>query len=395
MGQAVVDRDIVVFGGGVTGFTYAVFQKMLCPDRDVTVYEKGLKPLGRILVSGNGRSNFFNTWLKSDKLPPDPLFDQARQVLAPDWGSKAFAYFLDTFKVPYYVQDWLIYPFANKADVLRDAMLEKAQRVGVKVVTGQLKRVSLEGFKPTFAVLDNEGQDFTVRARKAFLALGGQALQYPPFDWRMLMALKLKHNTFQPALVPLITYENTREMEGSRVKCDLELLDGDSAVYAEKEGEVLFKPDGLSGICVFNASIHIDQSRFSDYTVVLDLTHHDGTSVAIDGDNVLRSYPHPIAAYLLARAKAEKTDVGRLAKRLTFHVKGVYPFRNAEVSKGGIDLSEMEVDTMVLKKYPTLGILGELLDIPMYCGGFNIGLGIVEAYKAACGEKAKTEGKGF
>ena len=59
-------------------------------------------------------------------------------------------------------------------------------------------------------------------------------------------------------------------------------------------------------------------------------------------------------------------------KNLCFTVTGKMPWENAQITKGGICLSEISQKTMESKKVRGCYIAGELLDIDAPCGGFNL-----------------------
>ena len=48
------------------------------------------------------------------------------------------------------------------------------------------------------------------------------------------------------------------------------------------------------------------------------------------------------------------------------------PFKNAQVTAGGIDLSEFNKDTLESKIVNKLYACGEVLDVDGDCGGFNL-----------------------
>jgi len=54
-----------------------------------------------------------------------------------------------------------------------------------------------------------------------------------------------------------------------------------------------------------------------------------------------------------------------------FEVKGKTTFKEEFVTCGGINLNEIDVNTMQSKKYPGLYFAGEILDIDGITGGFN------------------------
>lgn len=57
-----------IVGGGAAGFFLAINLKEMCPQMDVTIFEKSKKVLAKVEVSGGGRCNCTNT-LESKNLP--------------------------------------------------------------------------------------------------------------------------------------------------------------------------------------------------------------------------------------------------------------------------------------------------------------------------------------
>lgn len=59
-------------------------------------------------------------------------------------------------------------------------------------------------------------------------------------------------------------------------------------------------------------------------------------------------------------------------KNLTLQVKSLRPFKEAQVTSGGIDLADIDIKTLESKKTPGLYFAGEILDVNGDSGGFNL-----------------------
>ena len=59
-------------------------------------------------------------------------------------------------------------------------------------------------------------------------------------------------------------------------------------------------------------------------------------------------------------------------RKVEFEYKGTADFDKAQVTIGGIDVTEVSNKTLESKKVENLYIAGELLDIDGDCGGFNL-----------------------
>lgn len=377
-------KRIAVLGGGVAGTAFALFLKEKNPSYEVTIFEAKDKVASRILVSGNGRANFFNTDYLNPSLLKDPIFERARKVVEKDYGKDAFNDLINLTSCPYFTVGNLVYPFANKSQALFDSMMDCLKKEKVIVKEEKLMKILSSSEKEVvFTTIDKEQNKRNYSFPKVVLSLGGSSLAYPPFDWNMLSSLKIEHIPFTPAICPLkVKEQGLKPLDGSRVKCLMTLLKNGKEIYKE-EGEVLFKNDGISGICVFNASIRLDPNDIHAYSISLDLCDHSGMNIRIDNRNIDYAFPKNISDYLKKRSKEEGKSLEKEASSLLFHIDALYPFKASQVSKGGISFDEINPANMTLKKHPNIITLGEMVDIPLPCGGYNIGLCIIEAYKSS------------
>ena len=66
------------------------------------------------------------------------------------------------------------------------------------------------------------------------------------------------------------------------------------------------------------------------------------------------------------------------------------PYENAQVSAGGIDLSQVE-ETMESRLCPGVYFAGEILDVDGRCGGYNLQWAWSSGYLAGCHAAGKEE----
>jgi predicted flavoprotein YhiN len=64
--------------------------------------------------------------------------------------------------------------------------------------------------------------------------------------------------------------------------------------------------------------------------------------------------------------------IAKEIKEFTLTVTGTKGFENAQVTKGGVDTSDINPETMESLLVPGLYFCGEIIDIDGLCGGFNL-----------------------
>lgn len=374
---------IAILGGGVTGVSLALFIKNRDPSFEVSIFDDSKKVASRILISGNGRSNFFNTDYFNPSSLEDPIFHKAKSIVEGSIGLDAFNEFIKITNCPYFNQGNLIYPFANKSSALYDSMMDKIQQYKAQIIHEKVIDVfENKDESISFKTIDENNDIKKYSFDKVCLSFGGNSLAYPPFDWSILKSLNLKHIEYTPAICPIkVKEKGLKALDGIRAKCIMSLYKKDDLIYKE-EGEILFKPDGLSGICIFNASIRLNPNELNSYSIHLDLTKHSNSKIEVDMNNIYYAYPKQLSEYIVKKSKEDSKTLNNEASDLSFQIQGLYPFKFSQVSKGGIDFSEINTKNMNLIKHKNIYTLGEMLDIPLPCGGYNIGLCIIEAYKA-------------
>lgn len=369
----------VVIGGGPSGVTFAVKLKSDHPDYEVIIFEAADRPLKRILVSGNGRANFYN----GDLLTSDfaHVFDNpyvAQQVLDCDSASETLEFWHSRGLFFVFDQAGRYYPFSNSAVTVEKIMSDALLEADVRVITGE-RAVSIRPREKK--ILFSSGR--TENYDRLFMAVGGSSYdRIPAQNLQLLDSLECPFLPFEPALCPLKTVEKIPAfLVGCRFHAHLKLLTGKSVLY-EESGEILIKKDGLSGIAVFDASLFYQPSTGSKYQLSLDLTQNGSFKLSEP-----IAFEHPefflnakLWQYIRQRYQSD------YASRLTdvrFEIAGRYDFKDSQVSKGGIDLNVVDFDNLTYKRYPSVMFGGEMLNLTAVCGGYNLGQAFITGYKAA------------
>lgn len=236
-----------------------------------------------------------------------------------------------------------------------------------------------------------------LRCRILLLSMGGKS--YSVFGTSgdgYGLARRLGHSVTRlaPSLVPIQVSEDLKGLAGVRTKADVTLLHLGKPV-ARETGEVQFNKDCLSGICIMNLSrlLVLNPGKpfaeaFGEYGLQLDLLPEFSREEAAEilrqkGGSVQTLVKRKLAVWMEEKTAAEAAapessaapDPAVMADRLkslTFSVCGTKGWNDAQVTRGGVTLEEVDPDTMESKLVPGLYFAGEILNYDGPCGGFNL-----------------------
>ncbi len=253
-----------------------------------------------------------------------------------------------------------------------------------------------------------------LRCRILLLSMGGKS--YSVFGTSgdgYGFARRLGHTVTRlaPSLVPIQVSEDLQGLAGVRTKADVTLLHLGRPV-AREMGEVQFNKDCLSGICIMNLSrlLVLNPEKpfaeaFKEYELQLDLlpefSREEVTEILRQKSGSLQTLvkkklaswieaaaersavsespaaaENPAAAESLAGSDsltaADPAAMADRLKSLTFSVCGTKGWNDAQVTRGGVVLEEVDPDTMESKLVPGLYFAGEILNYDGPCGGFNL-----------------------
>jgi len=160
------------------------------------------------------------------------------------------------------------------------------------------------------------------------------------------------------------------------------------AAVGTTEGNVLAEGNVLRGTAIFDASRMIARRGWTDFELELDVLpdmslaavaarlqqtagRARGLSRLLTAQGLDLAVADSLAAWLEQRG-GDASAWARLLKALPLPITGIRPVKEAIVTVGGVDLSEINPDTMESRRSPGLYFAGEVMDIDGPTGGYNL-----------------------
>lgn len=356
--------NVLIVGGGVSG----IISGILCSEKkEVLLLEKPARDfkLGkRILVSGNGRANFFNEDLLTGNI------EEKYQFLLSDGIASSFLSFLKRNGFAYEKEGKLFYPYFKRSECLHSFLLSLMKDVKIKCALA----TSVDRKNKIVYAKGEEG-DLAISYQDLILSIGGRSFDREDYSYSILDSLNVNYKPYQPMLCPVRVKEKIPSyLNKQRLRGTLSLYHQKKLLYAE-EGEILFKEDGISGICVFNSTKYLlDEMEKSkekkDYFYLFSYSEKEG----IDENTSLSCYPSFLVRYL-------KESHYQPLQKLKFTFSSLYPFRESQASYGGIELFEIDEKTLHLIKDEHIYVIGEMCDVNLPCGGYNMGVALLSGFR--------------
>jgi predicted Rossmann fold flavoprotein len=403
VGDHLAAMNVVVVGAGAAGCMAAIFAA-----RDgarVTLLER-MKDGGRkILISGGGRCNVLPSQMSPKQYFTTSSPNTLKKMLLSWPLAEQRRFFEEVLKIPLKLEpeSGKLFPVSNKARDVRDTLVTHAKELGVRfqhdcyvmgLEPGDKWRVQVEG-----------GQ--RIETDRVIMSTGGLSVPATGSDGTGLRIMrKLGHTVHElyPALTPL-TCEPPRHGDLAGVSLEVQLRTDE----LETRGGFLFTHRGYSGPSVLNVSHVAVQSRMkgkdravirAQWTERNDEAWHavlkNKGSIQV-GTILRREMPARLADALMQEASVDpQTTTSQLKKdervRLV-EALASYPlpwtgdegYKKAEVTGGGVALSEVDPKTMESKLHPGLFLCGELLDAFGPIGGYNFAWGWATGRAAGMG----------
>lgn len=383
--------DIVIIGGGVSGIVSAI--KSSNGRNRITILERNDKCLKKLLLTGNGRCNYFNddTSISNYHSMREDLLDK---VINSNNMSRVLDFYNELGIIPK-IKNGYYYPFSNQASTVRDALMFEVMKLGISIKYNYLVE-KIERSNNKFIINDS------IVCDKVIIATGSCSYPKTGSDGMGYDFLrKFDHNIIKPlpALVQLNSdFKYCRELSGIRSDVILSLYEDDEFI-SSSVGEVQLTDYGISGICTFNLSHFVTRGLDVGKKEVIKVNFlpfikdnymewfntysnkHNDKNIYMLLCNILN--------YKLVKVILKVCSINNetyyneldynsrclLIDNLTnfkFNIVSTKDFNFSQVCNGGVSLDEVNLSTFESLIVDGLYITGEVLDINGNCGGYNL-----------------------
>lgn len=392
-------NKVVIVGAGAAGLIAAYFAAS--GGADTILLDKNEKAGKKIYITGKGRCNVTNECDSDEFLrhvTRNPRFIYAALSVFEPADTMNF---MEESGVPLKVERGRrVFPQSDHSSDIIRALTERAVKAGARI----LLHSEISGIQKTDAGLYEltliGGKSLTADA--VIIATGGKS--YPATGSTgdgYKFAESFGHTIIEPigSLIPIVTNEEwPKLLQGLSLKnVTLNVKKGKKLLFSEI-GEMLFTHFGISGPLVLEASSSLAGTELAGLDVYIDLKPAL-TPEQVDArlsreiaenprrqlDNILPSLLPSRLAELFPRlsglsgsmkagqiTKEERLKLGTLLKRLPITMKGFRPIEEAIITRGGVNVKEIDPSTMQSKLSGGLFFAGEVIDIDAHTGGYNL-----------------------
>ena len=380
-----------IIGGGYSGVISAIYASK---NNEVTILERNNTLLKKLLLTGNGRCNYFNSVMTLDKFHSNNK-ELIEDIITMENIEELDNFFIELGLFPK-VKNGYYYPYSNQASSVKDLLLSKLKELNVNIKTEYL--VEKIEKKDNKFIVNNE-----LEFDKIIISTGGKAYPKTGSDGMGYDLLKSFGHTITklcPSLVQ-ITSDNKflKELSGIRSEVNLSLFDKDKKIK-EEQGELQFTDYGISGICTFNLSSYLRDGIDNKYVLVNFMPIDIKTfTLFMESNNTIFERLEGILNYKLVKVllklsniketdywkditSKQKEDLINNLFNYKVSITGTKSFDQSQVTAGGVVLSEINTKTMESKLVKDLYVTGEVLDLDGDCGGYNLTLCFITGFIA-------------
>ena len=387
-------KTLIIIGGGAAGYFCAVNAARMSQELSVIILEKSNKVLSKVSISGGGRCNVTNNCFEIPELVQK--YPRGQSFL-----KKTFHWFNTKDTVNWFKErnvllkvesDGRIFPESNSSQTIVRCLLNEADKYKVELkLKEEVKEIAIQ----------KDGFLITTIAEKQFVCdyLCITAGGYPKatqFEW-----LKCTDHHISDPVPSLFTFNipdrKLTELAGLSIEKAIIKIAGSKI---NEEGPLLITHWGMSGPVVLKLSAwearNLAVKKYL-FNIVVNWLGIKNENTVREEFNLMRiqyasqrvssrntfNLPNRLWLYLLKEsfigdttrwAELTSKQQNMLIKTLTAHileVKGKTTFKEEFVTCGGIDLSEIDPNTMQSKLHRNLFFAGEIIDVDGITGGFN------------------------
>jgi predicted Rossmann fold flavoprotein len=387
------DLPIVVVGAGAAGLLAAI---CAAGRRRVLLLERTRDGGRKILVSGGGRCNVLPSQLAPARFVTDSSPNTLRKMLL-SWPLAEQQRFFEEeagIALALEPETGKLFPVSNSSRQVRDGLVALTRQRGVELRFDVLVESLTPQPDGSWSIGLQGGEEISAGA--VIVATGGKSMPGTGSDglgFELVRGLGHTIHPTYPALTPL-TAEPPRHAELAGISLDVTITAPGPGKGFTTRGGFLFTHRGYSGPAVLDISHLAVRSLLAGgpkQPLLVQWTLRDAVAwdqALQEGSGLVagvlrRELPDRLAEVLLREAgvdparplhqlrREERLRIVELLTRYPLPWTGDEGYRKAEVTGGGVPLSEVDPRTLESRVRPGLFLCGEILDAFGPIGGHN------------------------
>ncbi len=402
--------DLIVVGSGAAGIISAIVAAR--ENKNVLILEKLSQIASKLKATGGGRCNLTNTLSNEEFMSKFGRNGRFMQDALKEFDHTHLISFFNQIGVQTHAPDgFRIFPTSHSSITIIKALQDEMNRLNITIKSGHKVQEILHTDSQVTGVKSDLNTFYT---NKIILATGG--LGYPTLGAQgdgFKIANELGHTVTQlhPAMMPLKTKEKWVENCRADTIAKVELrVDLKKHKKLRAKGDLIFTKTGIRGPVVLDFAREITPllEKYGEVPLLLNLTkgmNEEEISNYIKNEAIKNPdfeivkllsnlLPSPLCLEICTLAEIssntkykeikgiQRANLIHLLAWTPLTVSGHDGFKMAMITRGGINLKEINPKTMQSKLIDGLYFCGEIMNLDGPCGGYNLQWSFSSGYLA-------------
>jgi predicted Rossmann fold flavoprotein len=407
-----MEYDVIVIGAGASGLIAAI---QAAKNNQRTLLLEKLSQIGTKLKStGGGRCNLSNTLDNVDFMQSFGKNGRFITTALNQFDYKKLMNFFKELGVDTHIPDgFRIFPITHNSTTIINALEKELQRLNVTIICdSKVKNILTKEDK----IIGLKTNNKTFYTKNIILATGG--LGYPSLgstgDGHKI-ATNIGHNitALHPAMMPLKTKEtwqsNCTANTIAKSIIKVNIPNNKKLNKLKATGDLIFTKNGIRGPVVLDFAREITPylDKYKEVPILINMVKGMNESDIVNHiKKISLNNNRTIIAHLstilpknvsIEFCKLNNVDINSTFKSIKGENKnklikmiastpltiiGHDGFKKAMITRGGINLKEIDPNTMQSKFISGLYFCGEILDLDGPCGGYNLQFAFSSGYLA-------------
>jgi predicted Rossmann fold flavoprotein len=401
--------DCIVIGGGAAGIMASITASK--DKNSVLLLEKLPKIAAKLKATGGGKCNLTNTLSNDEFIAKFGKNGRFLSYAIEAFDAKDLRDFFSSIKVETIARDgFRVFPVEHNSSIILSALDEELKRLDVQVECS----VTIENIEKEEDVFTIFSKDKTYQSKNIIISTGG--LGYPTlgatgdgYDF----AKNFGHNitSLHPAMMPLFTKEkNFASCKADTIAKAILKVNIPKYKNLKLTGDLIFTAQGLRGPVILDFAREITPilEKYSEVPLLIsflkgkneeEIYTHLKNEISKNPTNTILENLNTLLALSVATEICNICQINpkekfknidgikreKLIKTLAWTpltVIGHDGFKQAMITRGGIELKEIDSKTMQSKIVEGLFFCGEVVNIDGPCGGYNLQWSFSSGYLA-------------